>query len=114
MLRDKDGNRLFRRVQVKIIFPDDILPPKVLSSRADPRQGFGPNGVDAILDDIADQLDVLYPWWQFTLVELIPEGRTARFVFTFAGYRAAVKPEDAVMPAVLPKVADIPNPKVIS
>ena len=64
-----------------------------------------------MLMEVADQLDTLYPWWNFSYVELKPVGRTARFVFTFAGYRAAVKPEDAGMPAVLPELKNIPNPK---
>jgi hypothetical protein len=88
MLRDKDGNRLFRTVKVKVVYPDKIFPDKTLVQHAGPHQGFGPNGIDDILMKLADQLDTLYPFWDFKAVELTPEGRTARYVFTFAGYRA--------------------------
>jgi len=87
MLRDKAGNRLFRRIEVKVIFPDKIFPERTYVQKAGPHQGFGPEGVDAMLMDIADKLEELYPWWNFTVVELSPVGRTARFVFTFAGTR---------------------------
>jgi hypothetical protein len=88
MLRDKTGNRLFRTVKVRIIFPDAIFLPKTFVQHAGPHQGFGPNGIDEILMGIADQLETLYPFWDFKVSELAPEGRTARYVLTFAGYRA--------------------------
>jgi hypothetical protein len=37
---------------------------------------------------IADDLDTKFPFWDFKSVELKPEGRTAKYVFTFAGYRS--------------------------
>ena len=88
MFRDKEGNRLFRKISVRVLFPDNIFPPRVISQHAGPHQGFGPAGIDDILMKIADQLDTLYPWWEFSPVELKPEGRTARYVFVFAGYRS--------------------------
>jgi hypothetical protein len=88
MLKDKEGNRLFRKVQVKVIYPDNIFPAKTFTQHAGPQQGFGPTGVDDILMKIADQLDTLYPWWDFKSVALKPEGRTLRYVFTFSGYCA--------------------------
>jgi len=92
MLRDKAGNRLFRRIEVKVIFPDKIFPERTYVQKAGPHQGFGPEGVDAMLMDIADKLEELYPWWNFTVVELSPVGRTTRFVFTFAGTREIPAP----------------------
>jgi hypothetical protein len=88
MLKDFAGNRLFRKITVKVLFPDGIFPERTYVQRAGPRQGFGPEGVQAMLEQIADQLDTLYPWWDFQPVELTPIGRTTRFVFKFAGYRA--------------------------
>jgi len=88
MLRDKEGNRLFRKVTVKVIFPEAIFPPKTFVQHAGPRQGFGPDGIDDILMSVADKLEELYPFWEFKPLELTPEGRTARYVLTFAGYRA--------------------------
>lgn len=93
MLRDSKGNRLFRRVDIRIVFPDGIFPDKKLSQHAEPHKGFGPDGIDDLLMQTADQLDTLYPWWQFRFVELAPVGRTASYVFTFAGYRPSAFPE---------------------
>jgi hypothetical protein len=87
MLRDKDGNRLFRKVKVRVIFPDKIFPDKFFVQSASARQGYGPSGIDDILMQVADQLDTLYPFWQFHMQEMSPEHRTARFLMTFAGYR---------------------------
>lgn len=90
MLKDKAGNRLFRKVWVKIIYPDAIFPPKIQTQHAGPKQGFGPEGIDDILMQIADKLEELFPYWEFQMTELAPQGRTARYVFTFAGYSAKV------------------------
>ena len=97
MLRDKQGNKLFRKLLIKVVFPDKIFPDKTFMQHAGPHQGFGPSGVDEMLMQVADQLDTLYPWWDFKVVELKPEGRTAKYVFTFAGYRS-VKPAAAPVP----------------
>jgi hypothetical protein len=88
MLRDNKGNRLFRRVEVKVVFPDKIFPDKKMVTRAEPHKGFGPDGIDDILMQVTDQLDTLFPWWEFRMQALAPEHRTAKFVFTFAAYRA--------------------------
>jgi hypothetical protein len=78
---------------VKVVFPDSMFPDKSFVAHAGPKQGFGPDGTDEVLMNIADQLDALYPWWEFRSVELAPVGRTARYVFTYAGPRAFV-PQD--------------------
>lgn len=96
MLKDKDGSRLFRKVLIKVVFPDAIFPPKTFVQHAGPHQGYGSAGVDAMLMQIADHLDTLYPFWEFRAVELKPEGRTAKYVFTFAGYRAVPAPSPAI------------------
>jgi hypothetical protein len=88
MLQDKAGNRLWRKVKIKVIFPDNIFPPKVFIQHAGPRQGFGPDGTDDMLMKVADYLEELYPFWNFKMQEMTPEHRTARYLMTFAGYRA--------------------------
>ena len=88
MLQDSKGVRLYRKVTVRIVFPDAIFPPKLMVQHAGPRQGFNPDGINEILMGIAEQLDTLYPWWDFHGLELKPEGRTARYIFKFAGYRS--------------------------
>lgn len=98
MLRDLKGNRLFRKVEVRIVFPDEIFPVKKMTQHAGPHQGFGAEGIDDLLMRTVDQLDTLYPWWEFKMVELAPVGRTARYVFTFAGYRAGQPVVAPVLP----------------
>ena len=85
MRTDKAGNNLARKMTVKVIFPDEIFPDRVYKQHAGPKQGFGPDGVDQMLNQIADQLDELYPWWQFRPVDLSLIGSTIRFAFIFAG-----------------------------
>lgn len=88
MRRDSHGNKLYRKLSVKVIFPDNIFPPKTVTSRAEARMGFHDEGINDMLMQVADQLDTLYPFWEFKSVELAPVGQMARYVFTFAGYRA--------------------------
>lgn len=85
MRTDKAGNRLYRKMTVKIIFPAGIFTDRTYMQHAGPRQGFSPDGVDQMLLQIADDLDSLYPWWNFEPVELSPIGSTIRFVFKFVG-----------------------------
>jgi hypothetical protein len=92
MRKDKDGNKLARKVTVKVIFPDQLFPDRVYMQHAGPRQGFGPDGIDQMLNQIADELDSLYPWWQFKPVDLLRIGSTARFAFIFAGNNPNYKP----------------------
>ena len=107
MRKDKAGNVLFRKMIVKVIFPDAIFPDKTYVQHAGPRQGFGPEGIDHMLESIADQLDTLYPWWEFKPVDMKPVGQTIRFVFTFAGYRA-------IHPTAAPKyLEDIHAPELV-
>src|ERR1700681_4808274 len=104
MLRDKEGNRLFRKVKVKVVFPDAIFPDRNFINHAGPRQGFGPDDIDDILMQIADQLDTLYPFWEFKVHEMLPEHRTARYLMTFAGYRP-------ISPATIKPIADSNAPE---
>lgn len=94
MLKDKNGNRLFRKVEVRVNFPDNIFPSKVLSNHAGPKQGYSEVGIDEILMTVATRLDELYPWWDFKYIELKPVGRTARYVFNFVGYNSSVHPPE--------------------
>jgi hypothetical protein len=95
MLRDKVGNRLYRRVEIKVVFPKDTgLKPNSMRQKAGPHQGFNSDGIDEMLMNVADRLDELYPWWEFKMVPVTAPSRTAKFVFAVAGYRA-VPPEDA-------------------
>lgn len=105
MLKDSVGNRLFRKVTVRVTFPDAIFPPKTFVQHAGPKQGFGPEGIESILLSVADRLEELYPYWDFTVIELSPEGRAARYAFSFAGYRpmTPVGAEFISMPSTQPQ-----------
>ncbi len=92
MRTDKLGNKLFKKMTVKVIFPSGIFPDRTYVQHAGPRQGFGPDGVDQMLNQIADNLDSLYPWWQFEPMEMEPVGSTIRFVFKFAGNNPNYRP----------------------
>lgn len=90
MLRDKEGNKLFRRVEVTVYFPEGLFPPRKIAQKAGPHSGFNDSNIDEMLMKLSDQLDTLYPYWEFNPIELSPVGRTARFVFEFAGYKHGV------------------------
>ena len=95
MLRDKAGNRLYRRVEIRVVFPKDTrLPANTMRQKAAPGQGFNSGGIDEMLMGVADRLDELYPWWEFKMVSVAAPNRTAKFIFAVAGYRA-MPPEDA-------------------
>lgn len=87
MLSDKKGNRLYRQVWIKVIFPEKIFQPKIFRSKAGSHQGFNPDGIADLQMQVADKLEELYPFWEFKVIELASRGRVARYVFTFAGYR---------------------------
>lgn len=108
MLTDKKGNRMFRKVDIRVVYPtsSDMKPEKI-KHHAPPGKGFNEDGIHELLMVTADQLDTLYPWWEFRLVELSPEGRTARFVFTFDRYRSVKATESGqYIPA---EVSDAPT-----
>ena len=92
MLRDKVGNKMFRKVKIKVVFPDAIFPDRTYVQHAGPKQGFGPDGIDEMLMQVANQLEELYPFWEFKMQEMTPEHRTARYLMTFAGYHATPPP----------------------
>jgi len=90
MRRDKEGNKLYRKVWVKIVYPDAIFPPKITVVKAPPKRGFNEEGIDDILMQTADKLENLFPYWEFKMTEIAPSGGMARYVFTFSGYSAKV------------------------
>jgi len=91
MLHDATGNRLFKKVDIKIVFPDKTLAVKAMHQHAPAKQGFSGDNIDEMLMNVADQLDKLYPWWSFKMVELTPLGRTARYNFVCTGFNKDFK-----------------------
>jgi hypothetical protein len=100
MLQDNKGNRLYKTVDVKIYFPDKIFPTRHMRQHAPAGKGFNGDNIDELLMTLADKLDVLYPWWDFNLVELKPSGRVARYAFNWKGYRAGVAFPAAKVPGI--------------
>lgn len=94
MLQDSKGNRLYRRLEIKIVYPDSILDPETTVQKAPAGKGFSDENINSALMSIADRLDSLYPFWEFEPIELASHGRLAKFVFAFKGYRAAQTPSD--------------------
>lgn len=92
MLADRAGNRMFRKIEVTIHFIDKMFKPKRMVQHAPAHKGYNAEGIDETLMNLADQLDTLYPWWDFEMVTLAPVGRTARYVFKCIGYRAGAVP----------------------
>jgi len=108
MLRDKAGNHLYRKMTVKVIYPDKIFPDKTYVQHAGARSGFGPDGIDAFLLAVEEELTRLFPFWEFTATELAPEHRTTRFVFTFAGYSTkSSKPAQDMAPHMSNLTAEV-------
>jgi hypothetical protein len=92
MLRDAKGNRLFRRVEITVLYPDDVLKPERIRQKAGAKKGFSDENIDEMLMSVADQLEVRFPWWSFRMQPLAPEHRTARYNFICAGFNPAYKP----------------------
>jgi hypothetical protein len=111
MLKDKAGNRLFRKMTVKVIYPDKIFPDKTYVQHAGARSGFGPEGTDAFLLAIEEELTRLFPFWEFAVTELAPQNRTARFVFTFAGYSTRLSPSAVVADPQIANPALVVSPQ---
>jgi hypothetical protein len=107
MRKDAKGNRLFKRLTVKVQFPADIFGDKTFIQKAPAGKGFHAAGIQEMLENLAEQLDTLYPFWDFTVVEMSPIGSTARYTFTFAGYRAG-SPETS--PAVAQEIESYLKP----
>lgn len=115
MLRDQKGNRLYRRVEIRIVFPKDTrLPANTMRQKAGPHQGFNSDGIDEMLMGVVDRLDELYPWWEFQMVPVVAPNRTAKFVFSVIGYRAVAPDVDTPLEEfshelALPKTVDDPQ-----
>lgn len=101
MLQDSKGHRLYRRVEIKVVFPKNTLPPKTVVQRAPAGKGINEEGINEILLAMADQLENLYPWWEFEYIEVTAPTRTARFVFSFKGYSTKnPQPTNSSTPAI--------------
>jgi hypothetical protein len=92
MFRDRNGHRLFKRVEIEIHFPEKALPFKKIRQMAPAQQGFGPDGLDDLLMKVTDMLEEQFPWWEFKLVEMKPSGRVAKYHFMGVGFNPNYKP----------------------
>lgn len=85
-MRDKQGRKLYRHLTVKIELPG--LPVKTRKFTPPPHQGFHEDGIDNILESIADDLDRVYPFLDY---KLVPLGANS-FRFVHVGYRVPSNP----------------------
>lgn len=104
MLRSKNGDRLVRRIEVKIFFPKNTIATQHPVWKSGPKQGFSPDGIDDILMQVADRLDQLYPWWDFKMVPVASSSRTAQYNFSVVGFRAIPQPAAIVAPENLESI----------
>ena len=111
MLHDKAGNRLVRRVNIKIHYPDGILPVQKMVQKAEAKKGFSADAIDEILMSVTDMLDTRFPFWEFTMKELKGRARVAEYVFTQIGYKVVVPPAETPQsePPAPPPAAGTPR-----
>jgi hypothetical protein len=110
MLRDGHGNKLFRKVVLTIRYPEDVLRPEKIVQKSEPHKGFGPDSVDQMLMQVADQLEARFPWWEFKMIPLSPEHRTARYTFQCVGLNLKYKPPEhqIASPTIVQEKTDAP------
>lgn len=89
---DKNGEKLVRRIQINCLYPPDVLKPQKVFAKADKGKFFTDDGVHTVLMGCAEQLETMYPFWEFELRPLAPQGSTARYAFAFVGYRKDYHP----------------------
>jgi hypothetical protein len=65
-MRSAKGEKLFKRIEIKIFFEGKILR-KVF--RSQPRQGFTSDGIQQVLEKVSDDLEEKFPGVEFRLVE---------------------------------------------
>lgn len=86
-MKDKAGQRCFRKVQITTVFPKDTLPDKSTVQVAPPNKAFNEEGIEQMLITIAARLEAACPQWDFNIIELSPLGQTARYVFRYSGIK---------------------------
>ena len=101
-MRSADKLRLFKRVEIKVIFPPKTFPSKRFIFRAPSGKGFNGNGIDELLYQAATQLEGKFPMWDFRLVPLAVNGNRCAFNYVYdspnAAYVAKLKEESCQTP----------------
>jgi hypothetical protein len=82
-VRDKKGNRLFKQIRIKVVFPPKTFPTRIQCLRAPEGKCFNDSGLSEVLDKVADKLDSDFPMWEFRLVQLPSIGNTIAFNFIY-------------------------------
>jgi len=85
-IRDAKGNRLYKRVEIAVVYPEGVLKTERIVRKAPAGKGIGEDGVNELLMTVADQLETKFPWWEFEPIELASSGRVSKHVFSFKGY----------------------------
>jgi hypothetical protein len=86
MKRDKSGERLWPDFRVRVVMPGqkDII----WRSRAGPRRGYTLDGIQTMLEQVAEHLEKQFPSVEFRMVELEPN----RFNFLYEGRKESMAP----------------------
>lgn len=87
MAKDRQGNRLVRRIEIRIVFPEGTIPEKKTVQVAPDNKAFSEDGIERMLKTIGERLERACPHWEFRLFELSAMGSTAGFVFRYAATR---------------------------
>ena len=86
-IHDAKGNRLYKRVEIDIVYPENVMKREHIVRKAPARKGISEDGVNEILMQIADTLETRFPWWTFEPIELKGPSRVSQHVFSFKGYK---------------------------
>lgn len=64
----KNGERIYRRIDVKVFLPDGTFKRERL--QAPPKSGFSPENIDKALTAVADNIERQFPQFDYRLVPL--------------------------------------------
>lgn len=107
-MKDKNGNRLYRHIEITIHFPKPLksVEKKVKPGRS--KAGFNAEAIDKIIMEQADHLEERFPMMEFRLASRGPN----RFSFIFVEWRIKAPQVSEDQTEQVPKVAVDPLPKV--
>jgi hypothetical protein len=88
-MRSADKLRLFKRVEIKVIFPPKTFPSKRFIFRAPSDKGFNATGIYGLQDQVAEGLESKFPMWDFRLVPLAANGNRCAFNYVYDSIKAS-------------------------
>lgn len=88
MFTDKERTAVYRKFEIRTIFPEGTLPDQTTVQRAPAGKAFTVDAVSRALDTVAARLKAACPGLEFKMIKLAPLGNMPRFCFK------AVTPSD--------------------